>query len=66
MTRLENKARGRVCGNCASTYPTTDPKRVACMHPMVRKPDQNEMNWYRKTKGGCSFWEPKAHEGAGE
>ena len=57
--RAVNKAAGRTCGNCATTHPTTDVRCVACMHPKVRIPGQNEKNWYRKNKGGCRFWTQK-------
>ena len=57
--RLANKAIGRICGNCAHTCPTAYEKMVACEHPRVAKPNQNQMNWYRKNKGGCVFWKEK-------
>lgn len=53
-----NKAFGRTCGNCGTTHATTDGSKVFCTHPRVMKPGQNEMNWYRKNKGGCRFWTP--------
>ena len=56
--RQRNKLLGRVCGNCASAGPTTDRRCVLCTHPKVEVPMQNQMNWYRKTKGGCAFWAP--------
>jgi len=55
--RERNKQEGRLCGNCAFAGECSDNRKVNCKNPNVPKPNQNEANWYRKTKGGCVFWQ---------
>ena len=60
-SRQRNKSLGRTCGNCSAARGTTDGRWVYCAHPNVCKQGQNQMNWYRKSKGGCAFWSSETH-----